>query len=370
MGSRFPELGRFADSAILVLVSLSDGPKHGYAIMTDVEAGTGRPLGPGTLYATLARLEERGFIEALPPVDRRRPYRLTGLGATVLAEHLTDLAAFARLGLRRLGQGPAMRSLLIRLFPARWRVRYGDEFEAMLDERPMGPFDVADVLLAALDAHLHRHGLAGVPQPPGGFTMSLRIGGYVAIIGGILWFSGLAYASATAGAGADAARPLAILAMVIGNASLLVALAGLSAFQARRYPRMTWAAFILPALGAIISIVGVLAMEFVGDRPFVGDVSPWYVWMLGWLTLIVGSAIFAAVTWRTAALPRPPAALLAASALVILPGLALTIGGIVPEAVAAILALVCLVAFAAGWVAVGWSALRLDRAAVERTGAA
>ena len=97
------ELGRFAEPSLLILVSLSDGPKHGYAIMTDVEAGTGRPLGPGTLYAALARLEERGLIEALAPVDRRRPYRLTGAGATVLGDQLANLEAFARLGLRRLG---------------------------------------------------------------------------------------------------------------------------------------------------------------------------------------------------------------------------------------------------------------------------
>jgi DNA-binding PadR family transcriptional regulator len=103
MAPTVPELGRFAEPALLILVSLSEGPKHGYAIMTDVEAGTGRPLGPGTLYAALARLEERGFIEALEPVDRRRPYRLTGLGSTVLAEQLRQLADFANLGLRRLG---------------------------------------------------------------------------------------------------------------------------------------------------------------------------------------------------------------------------------------------------------------------------
>ena len=103
MDPRFPDLGRFGESGVLVLVSLSDGPKHGYAIMSDVEAGTGRPMGPGTLYATLARLEERGLIEALPPEDRRRPYRLTAVGATMLAEQLRDLEAFAQLGLKRLG---------------------------------------------------------------------------------------------------------------------------------------------------------------------------------------------------------------------------------------------------------------------------
>jgi DNA-binding PadR family transcriptional regulator len=104
MQPTIPELGRFAEPALLILVSLSDGPKHGYAIMADVEAGTGRPLGPGTLYAALARLEERGLIEALAPVERRRPYRLTGVGSSVLADQLRQLSEFADLGLRRLGQ--------------------------------------------------------------------------------------------------------------------------------------------------------------------------------------------------------------------------------------------------------------------------
>ena len=104
MQPRIPDLGRFAEPALLILVSLGDGPKHGYAIMTDVEQGTGRPLGPGTLYAALARLEERGLIEALEPVDRRRPYRLTAVGVTVLTEQLKDLAAFAQLGLNKLGK--------------------------------------------------------------------------------------------------------------------------------------------------------------------------------------------------------------------------------------------------------------------------
>lgn len=106
MDTKLPELGRFAEPALLILVSLGDGPKHGYAIMADVEAGTGRPMGPGTLYAALARLEERGLIQALPPEDRRRPYRLTALGSTVLADQLQELADFAALGLRRLGQAP------------------------------------------------------------------------------------------------------------------------------------------------------------------------------------------------------------------------------------------------------------------------
>lgn len=104
MESPLPALGRFAEPALLILVSLSDGAKHGYAIMLDVEAGTGLPLGPGTLYAALARLEERGLIEALEPVERRRPYRLTAIGETVLTDQLRGLARLADLGLTRLGR--------------------------------------------------------------------------------------------------------------------------------------------------------------------------------------------------------------------------------------------------------------------------
>jgi DNA-binding PadR family transcriptional regulator len=97
------EFGRFAEPTLYILVSLSGGPKHGYAIMTDVEDMTGAPLGPGTLYGALARLERRGMIEALEPEDRRRPYRLTGLGVTTLRAQLEGLAGFTRFGLDRLG---------------------------------------------------------------------------------------------------------------------------------------------------------------------------------------------------------------------------------------------------------------------------
>ena len=105
MTQPFGELGRFAEPSLYILVSLSNGPKHGYAIMTDVEQMTGSPLGPGTLYGALARLERRGLIEALEPDDRRRPYRLTGAGATTLAARLAHLEGFVRTGLERLGGG-------------------------------------------------------------------------------------------------------------------------------------------------------------------------------------------------------------------------------------------------------------------------
>ena len=96
------ELGRFAEPSLYILISLSDGPKYGYAIMSDIERVAGSPMGPGTLYGALARLERRGFIEALDPVERRRPYRLTALGATTLEDQLLRLRSFIDTGLVRL----------------------------------------------------------------------------------------------------------------------------------------------------------------------------------------------------------------------------------------------------------------------------
>jgi DNA-binding PadR family transcriptional regulator len=101
------ELGPFADAGLLILASLADGPKHGYAIVEDIETMAGVRMGPGTLYTTLARLQQRGWIEALPAQERRHPYRLTGTGVAVLREQLLRLEGFATVGLSRVGRGPA-----------------------------------------------------------------------------------------------------------------------------------------------------------------------------------------------------------------------------------------------------------------------
>lgn len=49
------------------------------------------------------------------------------------------------------------RRVLLRLYPRRWRARYGDEFLALLEQQPMTPLVVLDVVLGALDAHLRPH---------------------------------------------------------------------------------------------------------------------------------------------------------------------------------------------------------------------
>lgn len=103
-------LDRWADPPLLVLASLSGGPKHGYAIMQDVAETMGVRLTAGTLYAVIARLEARGLIEPTQAEDRRRPYRLTAAGATALtaeAERMQRVASITRERLRATQPGTA-----------------------------------------------------------------------------------------------------------------------------------------------------------------------------------------------------------------------------------------------------------------------
>src|SRR5260370_17437591 len=94
--------GRYAGPATLILSSLADGAKHGYALTKDVEAFSGVRLAPGTLYEALSRLEGQGFIEALESRDRRRPYRLTASGAPALRAHLPHQPPVPHVGPNRL----------------------------------------------------------------------------------------------------------------------------------------------------------------------------------------------------------------------------------------------------------------------------
>ena len=85
------DFGRFAEPALLILVSLADGPKHGYAMTEDIAAVADVRFGPGTLYGAIARLETRGLIERLEADDRRNPYRLTALGEKALRARLASM---------------------------------------------------------------------------------------------------------------------------------------------------------------------------------------------------------------------------------------------------------------------------------------
>jgi DNA-binding PadR family transcriptional regulator len=97
----------WAEPGLLILHSLAESAKHGYAMVQDIEARTGMLLGPGTLYAALSRLEEQGFVAALPEDDRRRPYQITAAGRAALQERLVTMRRFAATGLARLAADPA-----------------------------------------------------------------------------------------------------------------------------------------------------------------------------------------------------------------------------------------------------------------------
>ena len=99
--------GRPSEPALLVLISLLEGPRHGYAISEDIERLTGDRPGPGTLYGAISRLEDTGLIEARPVSGRRRPYGLTAAGRTEVERELSRVASLAHEGQRRLRERPA-----------------------------------------------------------------------------------------------------------------------------------------------------------------------------------------------------------------------------------------------------------------------
>jgi len=91
-----------SEPALLILASLADGEKHGYAIMVDVQGFAGIRLGAGTLYGAITRLEQQGWIAGVESRDRRRPYRLTAAGRRHLEEETAALDKVVKTFLRRL----------------------------------------------------------------------------------------------------------------------------------------------------------------------------------------------------------------------------------------------------------------------------
>jgi DNA-binding PadR family transcriptional regulator len=90
------------DPTVLVLASLADGEKHGYAMMEDIERFAGTRLGPGTLYGAITRLEQRGWIRPVASDDRRQPYCMTAAGKRYLEEQVASLDQVIKTAQRRL----------------------------------------------------------------------------------------------------------------------------------------------------------------------------------------------------------------------------------------------------------------------------
>lgn len=97
-------------ASLHVLVALSDGERHGYAVMQEIEQLTDGlvVMGPGTLYGTLKRLRRDGLVEECAGPDdedaegpARRYYRLSGFGARVLDAEVARLRSLVAAASRR-----------------------------------------------------------------------------------------------------------------------------------------------------------------------------------------------------------------------------------------------------------------------------
>ncbi|MDQ6791664.1 MAG: PadR family transcriptional regulator [Candidatus Dormibacteraeota bacterium] len=93
---------KLSAEAFLILTSLADGTKHGYAIQQDIARLSGRRLGPGSLYGAIARLEAAGYISATEAEGPRRPYCLTASGSSALADAVESLQKVTTAASRRL----------------------------------------------------------------------------------------------------------------------------------------------------------------------------------------------------------------------------------------------------------------------------
>ena len=177
---------------------------------------------------------------------------------------------------------------LVRLYPADWRARYGDEFLDLLESRPPNLMSVIDVILGALDAHLDPQVAAGGgPFLSRRVPMSTRLLGAAAVGSGMIVIlgillpveDGLTY------------RLLLFYSLTIAG------MVGVHVRQVGANPALAWLAFAPAVTFAAVFPVGIL-VDLVGGGPtlsisgqvgfFIG-VGFWVSAMvLGIVTAIIG----------------------------------------------------------------------------------
>lgn len=123
---------------------------------------------------------------------------------------------------------------LVSLYPAPWRRRYGDEFLALLEDRPPDALRVMDIVLGAIDAHLY-------PQAPEGrFRMFTRVAGIAALVAGLTLIVGIFW---TVSPEANAFRVTAFY--LLGLAGLV----GVLLRQVSARPSLAWFGFAAGLIG-------------------------------------------------------------------------------------------------------------------------
>ena len=104
------------EATFYILLSLSAGCKHGYAILKDVStlSDMSLELSTSTLYGALGRMQEQGLIErvdngleaAISPGLPRKAYQLTDLGRRMLEAETSRLRQLVQATGQQLGQEP------------------------------------------------------------------------------------------------------------------------------------------------------------------------------------------------------------------------------------------------------------------------
>ena len=220
-------------------------------------------------------------------------------------------------------------SALVRLYPAAWRDRYGEEFKILLEERPPSKRDVLDIVVSALDARVSPQvaGAVRIPTP-----WSSRLSGASAILGGLLW--------------------CVVIVLLANNRSeqdytlpILMALGLMLLSLPGRYMRR----YAKPI------VVGVSAAGLSFGILYAG-ILPWGPWLLIPITLIAGAlgpgafALAAAraglgsgMRWRLVALTMP----------VLVIGSLLVLFGLVPDSMTGLVMISSLMPLGIAWMATG-----------------
>ena len=197
------------------------------------------------------------------------------------------------------------------LYPKAWRVRYGDEFDAVLERQRLTPAAIIDLLLGALDAHLTgERGVSSVVsrwRTPGAFAFT---------VGGLIWFTGDAIQLVGGGAGQLDLLAINAARFLVVFGELIVAFGVIDHARASRRGRaLSLATATVAALGLLVGattmVIIVLHTVGISNSALWGSlasmVSP------GSVVYYAAMAIFASVATMRNVLPRPPLAALAAA---------------------------------------------------------
>jgi hypothetical protein len=229
-----------------------------------------------------------------------------------------------------------MKSILLRLYPRSWRARYGEEFLDLLEQRPISPSDVLDVVVSAVDAR--RHPAPGWSGPAADRLPGTDRAALAAIAGGVLFPLGLLAAIFNDGVTlTDMPSMLlpavigwpAALSVIGGIVLLLAAILGLGAGVGRRHPRLAWTSVGIGTLSLIGTIGAFAVMQANPLRPTEdGLLYGMFVyfqarWVFGASCLVgipVATALFATAMLRTRHGLRPASLILAIASLAVFGG--------------------------------------------------